>query len=67
MNGVLIGFQPRNGMKHAPLIFAWNPPMKILVSVFEISSDLFNKHQLQLVAKRRPSFLCKLYLYSEVN
>ena len=34
--GVLIVYQPRNGMKPAPLIFAGNPPMKILVSAFEI-------------------------------
>ena len=44
--GVLIVFQPRNGMKPAPIIFAWNPPMKILVSAFEIWSGLFNKYQL---------------------
>ena len=43
--GVLIVFQTRNGMKPAPLIFAGNPPMKILVSAFEIWSGLFNKHQ----------------------
>ena len=41
-----IVFQPRNGMKPTPLIFAWNQPMKILVSAFEIWSGLFNKHQL---------------------
>ena len=26
--GVLIVFQPRNGIKPAPLIFAWNPPWR---------------------------------------
>ena len=31
--------------------------MEILVSAFEICSGLFNKHQLLIVAKRRPSFL----------
>ena len=46
-NGVLIVFQPRNGMKSAPLIFAWNPPMKILVSplryeVFYLMSINYN-------------------------
>ena len=44
--GVLIVFQPRNGMKPAPLTLAGNPPMEILVSAFEICSGLFNKHQL---------------------
>ena len=44
--GVLIVFQPRKGMKPAPLIYAWNPPMKILVSAFEIWSGLFYKQQL---------------------
>ena len=44
--GVLIVFQPRNGMKPAPLTIARNSPMEILVTAFEICSGLFDKHQL---------------------
>ena len=49
-----------------PLTLAWNSAMEILVSAFEICSGLLNKHQLWMVAKRRPCFLWKLYLHCEI-
>ena len=44
--GILTVFQPRNGMKPATLTLAWNLPVVILVSAFEICSGLYDKHQL---------------------
>ena len=55
--GLLTVFQARNGVKPTTRTLAGNPPMGDFSFGFEMCNGLFDKHQLQMVAKRRPSFL----------
>ena len=44
--GLFTVFQVRNGVKPTTRTLAWNPPMEILVSAFEMCNGLFDKDQL---------------------
>ena len=58
--GFLTAFQPRNGMRPTTLTLAWNPPMEILVSAFEICSGLFDKHHYKWLLSIDQAF-CESY------
>ena len=40
-----IVFQARNDVKLTISTLAWNPPMEMLVSAFEMCNGLFDQHQ----------------------